>query len=215
MFKKLALLLLFILTACSLIDPYIPGLPALPPTIVVPSLTPTETVAPSVTPTQTATPEITLTPTAGAATTVTPPPVTSTPKVPTSTMTITPGAASYRVQPGTPVLTQNFAHTTQGCQWLSVAGQVFDAAGNPVLNVVVRVSGTLNGQPVDNISMTGAVTEYGPSGYEVKLGDQAVASTGTLTIQLLDLQAHPISNPLPFNTSSDCAQNVTIINFTP
>jgi hypothetical protein len=215
MLKRLAVLLFFALTACSVVDSFIPELPSLPPTIVVLTQAPSQTAVPSETPLPSLAPTSALLPTGTLPPTEAPTLVTETPKLPTSTITATPGSPSYRVQPGTPVLTQNFAHLTEGCQWLSVAGQVFDAAGNEVLNIVVRVTGTLNGNPVDKISLTGTVTEYGPSGYEIKLADQAISSNATLIIQLMDLQAQPLSNPLPFNTSSDCSQNVTLINFTP
>jgi len=124
-------------------------------------------------------------------------------------------AMAYKVQPGTPALTANYAHPEEGCQWLAVAGQVFDASGQEVSNLVVHVNGTLNGKAVDEVSLTGVAPDYGPGGYEVKLADQAIASPGTLVIQLLDLQAHPLSEPVLFDTSADCQKNVVLINFVP
>ncbi len=220
MLKKFAILLLLGLAACTLIDPFFEPLPPLPATIEPgPSLPPEQmTNTPensSPTPGQ-----ATVVPATATLTATLPPAPIFTPSIPAATASntatvSTPVTVIYRSQPGTPVLMANYAHPEQGCQWSSVAGQVFDAAGKPVLNLVVQVRGTLNGQPFDQINLTGLALEYGPGGFEVKLASQAVTSTGTLSIQLLDLQAHPLSNPLPFNTSADCTRNVTLINFLP
>lgn len=219
MLKKLSLLLLLlILTACSSLDPFLePFLPTLPATIDPgPGLIPSQTAVSSVTPELTL--AVTVTPTSTDVKTDTPIPVTPTLTLvpPTQAAATAPsGAMLYQVQAGTPVYIGNFAHAAQACQWLSVAGQVFDASGNPVINLVVQVSGTLSGQPLDFTSLTGVALDYGPGGYEVTLADHSVTSTGTLFIQLFDLQAHPLSNLIPFNTSADCTKNVTIINFAP
>jgi hypothetical protein len=240
MCKKLFFLLpLLLLAACNF--PYT-HLPTLPPTLAVdPSLTPSQviTITASLAPTLTVTP--TLLPPASTVTVVSPtavspsatpisptiaspsvtqsalqPSLTHTVALPLITMTGTLAPSMpYKVQPGTPSLTANFAHSEVGCQWLAVAGQVFDASGQEVSNLVVQVSGTLNGQAVDEISMTGVALDYGPGGYEVKLADQATASPGTLVIQLFDLQAHPLSEPVLFDTSADCHKNVVLINFVP
>ena len=121
----------------------------------------------------------------------------------------------YHIQNGTPVFIQNFAHADAGCNWLSVAGQVFDASGAPVKNLQVSISGSLSGSPVNLLGVTGQADQYGPGGYEIQLGSQAVTSTDTLFIRLLDGNGNPISDQIPFNTSASCDQNVVLINFTP
>jgi len=84
-----------------------------------------------------------------------------------------------------------------------------------VKNLVVSIKGTLNGTAVDLLGLTGLALEYGPGGYEIQLGTQPVASTGTLTIQVLDLNGNAQTAAMPFNTSADCSQNVILINFAP
>jgi hypothetical protein len=216
MLKKLFVLILIvlILSACEAINPLIePLLPPLPPTIEAgPTQAPVLTEAVPVTPTTIVT-----------ATDI-PPTFTPTEAVPSATVSpsttpVSPTQATvlYHVQTGTPMQMANFAHASNGCQWMSVAGQIFDAAGNPVLNLVVHVSGALDGQPFDQVSMTGMALEYGPSGYEIKLADKGVASTGTLSIQLFDLQGQgqAVSTAVPFNTFTDCSKAVTLVNFVP
>lgn len=120
----------------------------------------------------------------------------------------------YEEQSGVPVFTQNFSHAEYGCSWMSVAGQVFDATGSPVTNLVIDVQGTLNGSSVDLVGMTGLAKDFGPGGYEIQLANVPVATSASLTIQVFDLSGNPLSAKIPFNTSADCTQNVIIINFT-
>jgi len=197
MLKRFFLLLALLLTSCSpFTDLLNPGLPAtLPPTVVV---APTSTPEPTPTPAP-PTPEPPV-PFQNAGTTIYLPAVIR-PK-------------PYIVQTGTPVMMQNFAHTVEGCNWLSVAGQVFNKSGKPVLELAILVSGTLNGAPVDLVGFTGTAPEYGPGGYEILLATQAVDSTGTLFVQVYDLYAKELSERVYFNTSASCSKNVVLVNFT-
>jgi hypothetical protein len=121
----------------------------------------------------------------------------------------------YVVQSNSPVAMQNFAHTDLACNWSGVAGQIFDLSGNPAKNLVIHVWGTYNSQPFDSVTLTGYSTAqvYGPGGYEVVLGSTVVVSVNQLTIQLYDLNANAVSNPLQFSTFSDCSKNLIVINF--
>lgn len=119
----------------------------------------------------------------------------------------------YILQDGTPALLQNFAHPELACQWQGVAGQALATDGAPVLNVVVVVSGLINGQMVELVSLTGSSLAYGEGGYEIELTRQPVESSGQLAIQLLDLDAQPLSDPVLFDTSADCGKNLALINF--
>jgi len=132
------------------------------------------------------------------------------------TATATPPPPIYFPQKGTPAYIANFARPAKGCNWMGVAGQVFGPDGIPVLNLIVTVKGILGETGVDIFSMTGLAKgdPYGPGGYEIKLANQATASTGSLTIQVFDLDAKPLSSPLTFDTFSDCGKNLVIINFT-
>ncbi len=179
-------------------------------TQVVPTATeiievPTETQVP---PTQTVVP-----PTA----TIIPPTPTFTPTAVPPTATLAPTAITekFTIQAATPIFMANFAHTAAGCNWQGVAGQVFDASGKPVMNYVVKVVGTFNGQPFSQIAVTGMVSgnPYGMGGYEIVLGTTAINSVDLLTIQLFDNLGVAVTNPLPFSTSANCSQNLVLINF--
>lgn len=165
-------------------------------------------------------------PTATQTTPGTPQPFLRTPKggavTPTLAKTLVPGR--YRVQPlvttapfmpqaGSPRYLANFARLDKGCNWLGVAGQVFEFTQQPVINMVVVISGTLAGVPIDAIGLTGLATAYGPGGYEIVLADKVVNSSGTLKIQLFDLDGIPQTDPVVLNTLADCQKNLVIFNF--
>ena len=208
-------LLIFILTLCMLsgfllvfINPYVPfnpfPPPTIPPTLAWPTPSPTlpiVTLPPTWTPTPTLTPSPTITPSP----TVTP--------SPTPTPAFSPTPYPFELQPGTPTYTTSKVfHTEANCNWLSVAGQVLDTSGQPiVVNVVVR--GVLDNQQIDRTTISGTATNFGPGGYEIQLADHPIASTHTLYIQLLDPNGLPISPPVYFDTQNSCDQNITLINF--
>jgi hypothetical protein len=121
----------------------------------------------------------------------------------------------YVLQDGTPRYMQNFTQAAAGCNWMGVAGQAFGAGGAPMKNLVVVISGELNGEQVDAVGLTGLATAYGEGGFEIQVANKAVASKGALTIQLFDLAGAELSDPYPFDTTADCAGNLAIINFVP
>jgi hypothetical protein len=168
---------------------------------------PTNTSMPSSTPTSTAT----LVPTKTSTPTKTP--------VPTSTSTQTKTATAivmqYEVQSNSPVYMQNFAHPELGCNWLGVAGQVFDKSGVPVENLVIVVEGTLNNQSVELLGLTSGSlsSDYGIAPYEIQIASQVLASEGALTVTVYDLSGNLLSLPVAFNTYSDCTKNLVIVNF--
>jgi len=169
-------------------------------TTVVPSST--ATLKPSSTPTKTQVP-----PTATATRT---PTFTMTPS---RTSTATAVTMPYAVQPSTPLYGQNFAHVDQGCSWLGVAGQVFDRSSNPTANLVLVAEGVLAGKQIDVLGLTGLNSVYGPGGYELVLSNKTIASTGTVSLTLYDLSGKVLSAPVFFNTYTDCAKNLVVINF--
>ncbi len=156
--------------------------------------------------------------------TLLPPTATSVPATPTFTPTAIPPTATsvptainekFTLQPATPIFMSNFAHASTGCAWQGVAGQVFNASGNPVMNYIVKVTGTYNGNPFNQVGFTGMVigNPYGIGGYEIVLGNSAIASVDLLTIQIFDATGIPVTKPLPFSTSANCTQNLVLINF--
>jgi hypothetical protein len=122
-------------------------------------------------------------------------------------------ALLYRLQPGLPKVIPNFAHPDSGCNWMGVGGQVFDIDGNPVENVIIKLTGTLDNNVIEMIALSGGAIYLGPGGYEFKLADQPVKSRETLWLILFDERGKEISEPITFSTSEMCDQNFLLINF--
>lgn len=102
----------------------------------------------------------------------------------------------------------------RGCNWVGIAGQVFDLRNSPVaLGIIVQVNGSLDGKAINITSLSGTATQYGPSGYEITLGNKPVNSKGQVWIRLLDQSGIPISDRVFIDTSADCSKNLILINF--
>lgn len=172
-------------------------------------LPPTWTPVPTEIPTATHTPRptATLPPTDTPFSLVTEPPETPTP---------TSGGMPFVLQSGSPVAIANIAYPELGCNWMGIAGQVFDLSGAAVPGQQVQLGGILAGVPVPGglmITLTGLAPQYGPGYYEFTLADKPTASKGTLWIQLLDQAGLPMSEKVYFDTYDDCQKNLIIINF--
>ncbi len=128
--------------------------------------------------------------------------------VPTPTAT---PALHYDVQTGAPMLARAFLHTDEGCNWLGIAGQFFNAGGDPVQNVLVAVVGNVAGQSVQGLGYTGLVDGYGPGGYEIKL--TSTVGPGIFWLQAYDQQGNPITDIFNFQITPDCEDNLALVNF--
>lgn len=135
----------------------------------------------------------------------------------TQTRTPTPVIAIYKLQTGVPVYTRNFAHPESGCNWMGVAGQIFDISGKPAINLVVNVKGSLGTLIIDEVAISGipGADIYGPGSFEIKLSGNVLTSQNNLRIQLFDLNGKPLSAEIPFSTFADCSKNLIIVNFVP
>ena len=159
------------------------------PTLV---LTPTNTPRPTFTPFFTNTPFSLVPPTK------TPKP-SSTPKAPFT-------AASITQQDST------LYHPDLACNWAGIGGAVVDANNSPVVGNVVVLRGSLNGNLIEQQTVSGIAKDfYGPSGFEFKLGDAPVATDKTLYIQLVDQSNIPLSDKIFFSTSSQCTKNLVLV----
>ncbi len=141
------------------------------------------------------------------------PAVTATP-APTATAPAAPPQGypfQLRVSPNR--VPSTIMHPDQGCNWLGVGGQVFDLQGSPLVGLTIQLGGSLNGKPINLLSLTGTATQYGPGGFEFNLGDKPVATTGSLWIQLLDQAGLALSDRVLVDTSNDCSQNLVLLNF--
>lgn len=110
-----------------------------------------------------------------------------------------------------PVFAPPFAHPQPPCGWMGVAGQVFDEEGRPLNGIIVSVVGNVAGQSVDALGFTGLATAYGPGGYEVTLHNGV--APGIFWLQLFDLAAQPLTEPLNFTMLNDCSTSLAVINF--
>ncbi len=204
-----------LLAGCTLPYPAPPSTPA--PTGVI---QPTGDVSPSVTPGGNPTgtpisPTVELTPTGTESSPEVIPSATAAPRTPVPVIVATPEPVTrlvYLPQAGSPVAMANFIHPELGCDWMGVAGQVFDLAGAPMQSVFVEARGMLDGQPVTQLGLTGTSQAIGEGGFELKLADKPVASTRSLWLQLFDEAGKPLSAPISFDTYNGCDQNLILFN---
>jgi len=119
----------------------------------------------------------------------------------------------YSIQLGSPKYLPAFSHTEQACQWLGVAGQVFDESGAGVQGLAVLLTGNSDGQAVERAVLTAEQSDYGPGGYEIFLADRIPGNATSFQIQLFDLQDQPLSEPLAIRPPVNCEQNLVLVNF--
>jgi hypothetical protein len=119
----------------------------------------------------------------------------------------------YWPQSGSPAYVTNFAHPDAGCNWLGIAGQIFDKQGNPVSNLVVNVGGALGSSQVSLLGMTGTSRIYGSSAYEVVLGSHAQDSNAGVWVQISNLSGKPVSERMYLRTYASCDKNLIILNY--
>lgn len=140
--------------------------------------------------------------------------VTASPAVaPTEEASLASQVVRFTLQPGAPVYVGNFLFPESGCDWSGVAGQVFGDDGVPVEDLVVEVSGEIQGEPVVFLAITGSEANIGPGGFVIPLSDMPLETDGSLSIQLLDLAGLSQSESIPIRTFSACERNLAIINF--
>ena len=118
----------------------------------------------------------------------------------------------YNLQSVEPIYTTNFAHPELGCDWMGVAGQIFDENQQPVNGLVVVVEGVTNNTMVELLGFSGLAEMYGPGGYELVLSD--VNGPGIFWIQLFGEDGEPLSEIYSFQMDGTCEQNLAVINFT-
>ena len=150
-------------------------------------LTPTETQIPTSTMTQTVAPTVTQTP------------------------TLEPLPFTLFGEPET--WSSDLLRPQLGCDWLVIAGQVWDLKGEPVTGLTLHLYGELAGYSIDKYMITGSATTYGESGYEFVLEGLVVDSTYSLYIQLVDTNGLALSHPYAIQTYEDCQQNLILVNF--
>jgi hypothetical protein len=116
------------------------------------------------------------------------------------------GASSSQVE-------SSLIHPDLACNWAGIGGTVVDTNNSPVIGTVVVLRGTLNGNTIEQQTVSGINKEYGPSGFEFVLGNAPVASNKTLYVQLVDQANIPLSDKVEITTSSECNKNLVIVRF--
>lgn len=179
-----------------------------------PPATATETAVPAA-PAATAGPTIlvvTATPPDGAPTDRPAPTETATPR-PTATRaaappdaTNTPSSYPFTLQNDAPTYTEYTGEA--GCDYMAIAGQVFDVDGQPLVGMPILVEGD---DLFSALGFTGNAPTYGPSGYEVFIND--LPYEGTFTVRLIGENGQPRSADVVVETSDSCERNLVIVNF--
>lgn len=111
-------------------------------------------------------------------------------------------------------ITSDLIRPQLGCDYLVIAGQVWDLQGDPVLgSAQVHLFGSLGGYEIDETSDPGSAAVYGQSGYEFILKGLVLDSNTALTIQLEDDNGNQFSSSYFVQTYQDCQRNLILINF--
>lgn len=118
----------------------------------------------------------------------------------------------FNLQSVEPLYTTNFVHPEAGCDWMGVAGQIFDEDQQPVDGMVIVVEGVTNNSMVELLGYSGLAEAYGPGGYELVLSN--VNGPGIFWIQLFGEDGKPLSEIYSFQMDGTCEQNLAVINFT-
>lgn len=117
----------------------------------------------------------------------------------------------YTRQMLAPIFTNNFVHTEKGCDWLGIAGQVFDANEEPHAGMLIVVKDKFAQEPYTLMGYSGLATQYGPGGYEIVLAEQNLG--GEYSLQLFDADGEPLSTETWVTIPAGCENNLVLINF--
>ena len=214
-----------------------PTLAHLPSPTPWPTWTPSNTPTPSPTPPPTHTPTATWTPTASATLTATPQQPTHTPassptrtrvpptatptatRTPTASATFTPTPLSptpasaqalspypFILQPHSLILRPNTVNE-RGCAWQGLAGLVTTARGEPVSGVLVRVRDEAGAELT---TLSGGNDVYGPSGWEMALGEAPSEARYWIDLWANGVQ---ISPTVEVAFPGTCQSNLATLNF--
>ena len=150
--------------------------------------------------------------------TLTPAPAATLPPFPTATPvvintlspTLTNEPRKFAAHEGSP----SYLPYSGGCTGMYIAGNITDIDDNPVMLMTVRASGTLGGEDILIEALSGSNTNYTVSGWEIKLSDSLIASTGEITVALYRQGGwEPISEEVRIDTFNDCSRNLIVGNF--
>lgn len=139
------------------------------------------------------------------------------------TATVTPRPSATPRPTGAPFtasvqpVDSTIVHPDLGCSWWGVGGTAVDLRGNPIVGIIVKLGGALDGRLLEGnnamLTVSGTAPIYGQGGYEFKLGDVPEATRQQMYMQLLDQAALPLSDKVYFDTFADCSKNLILIRF--
>lgn len=121
---------------------------------------------------------------------------------------------SLSPQPGSPQRLPNFVVTDNKCKSSGLGGQIFTSSGQPISGLLVEVSGTLAGNRIFGLSISGSRREIGPGGYYIQLPDQPIPEAAFVDVRLLDLKGNVLSPWASVRIGADCQSNLSVMNFT-
>jgi hypothetical protein len=108
----------------------------------------------------------------------------------------------------------NVSNPLLNCNWVGVAGQVFDIFEQPLEGVYIRLSGSIDGIEIKQQTMqSGDANLLGEAGFEFFIADKPYTSQYALWLQIVDEYGEPLSAKAHFNTSVHCTQNLIQIDF--
>ncbi len=137
-------------------------------------------------------------------------------KTPIEESIITPESKPrFMLQYGNPIYLPNFNHPESGCEWLGIAGQVFDEEGREIKDLWVMSGRTSDNEDEVRSALTGTALAYGLGGYEIQLLEDVMESEALFWVKILDQDGQALSEQIFFDTIKDCDKNLIILNFIP
>ena len=133
---------------------------------------------------------------------------------PQSTFTITPGNTSSPVtidityHPGTDI------YPDSACNLMAIGGSIVDTGGAALLFYPIELGGSLDGEVISQLKLSGSAVNYGDSGFEFQLADHPIASTQELYLQVFEETLGALTGKIYFDTFDDCNRNLVIVTFT-
>ena len=159
--------------------------------------TPTETSVPA-TPTATATAEATVQLSAT--------PTLSPTLVPTATPVPSPTRSAFTYTASITYL----VHPVEVCNWMGIGGTVADLSGKAALGSYVHIWGLDN---IDQVVAAGANTNYGPSGWELRLARGQIVGNWTVQLVASPETKLPLSAAYTISMPGDCKRNLALVRF--
>lgn len=130
---------------------------------------------------------------------------------PATTATTLPGTPTFSPYPftpqeGTPEYTQN-PEDSGGCDYLGIAGYVYDLNGEPVDGIAVVVTG----ENFETLFITQFTLAYGAGSYYVELNKAPIEAE--FEVRLWSVSGQALSDVVVVRTRATCEENLIFVNF--